>query len=87
MNSQPESPIKKLNPHEKWFRFNSLPFEIQECIIKLLCIARGDGLDPIIARGKLDRLYAMTDTEIIDNFNYQKNNSNPPNNLKLRSHY
>jgi hypothetical protein len=66
MSQSEQSPIKKLNPHEKWYRFNSLPFEIQECIVTLLSIARGDGLEPIIARAKLDKLHKMTDAEIVN---------------------
>jgi hypothetical protein len=66
MNRSEQSPIEKLNPHEKWRRFNSLPFEIQECIVKLLSIARGNGLEPIIARAKLDKLYSVTDAEIVN---------------------
>jgi hypothetical protein len=66
MNHSEQSPIEKLNPHKKWYRFNSLPFEIQECIIKLLSIARGDGLEAIIARAKLDKLHKMSDAEIVN---------------------
>jgi hypothetical protein len=66
-----QSPIEKLNPHEQWYRFNSLPFEVQELIIKLLLIARGDGLQPIIARAKLAKFHAMTDGEIIDLYHLQ----------------
>lgn len=66
MNYTKQSPIEELNPHQKWCRFNSLPFEIQDRIVKLLLIARGDGLEPIIARAKLDKLYSMTDAEIVN---------------------
>ena len=69
MNHSKQSPIEKLNPHEKWHRFNSLPFKIQERIVKLLVMARGDGLVPIIVREKLNRLHGMTDTEIINSYN------------------
>ncbi len=72
MNYSQQSPIEKLNPHEKWYRFNSLPFEIQEQIVKLLVTARGDGLSPIIARAKLDKLYELSDTQIIERFNEWK---------------
>jgi hypothetical protein len=64
----PQSPIEKLNPHQQWFRFDSLPFEIQECIVKLILVARGDGLEPIIAREKMNMLYSMTDEQIIGAF-------------------
>jgi hypothetical protein len=66
--NHPQSPIEKLNPHQQWFRFNSLPFEIQECIVQLMFVARGDGLEPIIAREKMNRLYSMTDDQIIEAF-------------------
>ena len=69
MNNLELSPIEKLNPHEKWHRFNSLSFKIQERIVKLLVMARGDGLVPIIVREKLNRLHGMTDTEIINSYN------------------
>jgi hypothetical protein len=68
---KPQSPIEKFNPHEQWYRFNSLPFEVQELIVKLLLIASGDGLQPIIARAKLAKLHAMTDGEIIDLYQLQ----------------
>jgi hypothetical protein len=79
MNHSEQSPIEKLNPNEKWYRFNSLSFEIQGRIIKLLIIAKGDGLEPIIARAKLDKLHGITDAKIIEsrntiyNFNYDRN--------------
>lgn len=63
-----QSPIEKLNPHQQWFRFNSLPFEIQERIVKLILVARGDGLEPIMARENMNRLYSMTDDQIIGAF-------------------
>jgi hypothetical protein len=66
MNQQKPSPIDKLNPHHKWQKFNSLPHEIQESIVYLLCIASGDGLEPIMAREKLNRLHTMADEEIIE---------------------
>jgi hypothetical protein len=69
MNHSELSPIEKLNPHEKWHRFISLPFKIQEGIVKLLVMARGDGLLPIIAREKLNRLHGMNDAEIINSYN------------------
>jgi hypothetical protein len=69
MNHSELSPIGKINPHEKWHRFNSLPFKIQEGIVKLLVMARDDGLLPIIAREKLNRLHGMTDAEIINSYN------------------
>ena len=69
MNNLELSPIEKLNPHEKWHRFNSLSFKIQERIVKLLVMARGDGLVPIIVREKLNRLHGMTDNEIINSYN------------------
>jgi hypothetical protein len=69
MNYSERSPIEKLNPHEKWYRFNSLPFKIQERIVELLLIARCDGLLPIVAREKLNRLHRMTDAEIINSNN------------------
>jgi hypothetical protein len=77
MSLNPNSPIERLNHHEKWYRFNSLPFEIQEQIVKLLVIARGDGIDPIIARAKLDGLYKLSDFEIITlhNLNFKNTNS------------
>jgi hypothetical protein len=65
-NSEAQSPIEKLHPHQKWYRFNSLSFEIQDQIVKLLIIARGDGLESIIARAKLDKLYSMTDAELVN---------------------
>jgi hypothetical protein len=77
MNHSEQSPIEKLNPHEKWYRFNSLPFEIQERIVKLLVIAKGDGLVPIIARAKLAKLYDLTDAEIIDLTKFKSLNTNP----------
>lgn len=73
MNYSERSPIEKFNPHEKWCRFNSLPFKIQDRIVKLLAIARGDGLLPIVARVKLDKLHGMTDAEIIDSYNTRLN--------------
>jgi hypothetical protein len=76
MNHITKSPIERLNPHEKWYRFNSLPFEIQEQIIKLLLIASGDGLDPIIARAKLDKLHGLSDNKIVDLHNFKSPNNN-----------
>ena len=79
MNQSEQSPIEKLSPHEKWYRLNSLPYEIQEHIVELLIAARGDGIEPIIARAKLDKLHGMTDAKIIEsyntiyNFNYDRN--------------
>jgi hypothetical protein len=68
MNRQNYSPIDNLNYHHKWKRFNSLPYKIQESIVYLLHIASGDGLEPIMAREKLNRLHAMTDEEIIETY-------------------
>jgi hypothetical protein len=79
MSHSEQSPIEKLNSHEKWYRFNSLPFEIQERIVKLLVIAKGDGLAPIIARAKLAKLYDLTDAEIIDLTKFKSPNTNPIN--------
>ena len=66
MSLKKQLPIDKLNPHHKWQRFNSLPDEIQESIVYLLRTASGDGLEPIMARAKLNRLHAMADAEIIE---------------------
>jgi hypothetical protein len=66
MNLKKRSPIDRLNPHHKWQRFNSLPHEVQESIVYLLRIASGDGLEPIMAREKLNLLHSMTDEEIIE---------------------
>jgi hypothetical protein len=68
MNQQNPSPIDRLNPYHKWKRFNSLPSEIQESIVYLLRIASGDGLEPIMAREKLNLLHAMADKEIIETY-------------------
>jgi hypothetical protein len=68
MNKQSLLPVDNFNSHYKWKRFNSLPCKIQESIVYLLRIARGDGLEPIIAREKLNRLHAMTDEEIIETY-------------------
>jgi hypothetical protein len=72
MNQQNPSPIDRLNPYRKLKRFNSLPFKIQESIVYLLRIASGDGLEPIMARTKLNQLHTMTDKEIIETYSISR---------------
>ena len=68
MNHLERSLIEKLNPHEKCYRFNSLPFKIQESIVKLLLISRGDGLRLLVAREKLNSLNNMPTYDSIYNY-------------------
>lgn len=62
-------PIIARNYHSRWSRFCSLPNEVKEGIVELLIAANGFGIEALMAQERLNRLYSMSDEDIVTAFN------------------